>query len=183
VNLFLNTLSWAEALALLAAVLAFLGTVWSNFIARKALKMSGQQRVAEFRKEWIETLRLAICEYLTYTNRALLSELKRIETVSKLTDREIAMSSDLSKATMIEIVRSRDEAILEQTNKVNFLRLTLNPNDLEQKKILDAVMKHYRFNSEDDSKEYNQLSTEIVEATRSFLKNEWANKVVSQISN
>ena len=59
----ISKLGPTDWVALIIGLAAFAGTIWSNIVAYRALKASGQQRAAEFRKEWIDSLRIHLAEF------------------------------------------------------------------------------------------------------------------------
>ena len=78
-----SAMSAADFVALAAAFLAFGTSIWSNKIARDALKAAGKQKVAEFCREWIETLRREIADFNASVYRKKIAQ-QQLDNAKKL---------------------------------------------------------------------------------------------------
>jgi len=124
-------------------VSAGLSAAISLFISFRASK----SRVAEFRKEWIEDLRIKLSEYISMTMEI------RVEF-----ERSKKSDSDLLSEEILGLLHKRLES---------YIKLSLNPDESEHSKLLNTI----DVLSDPDSQE-TSIPT-IVDTARMVLKKEW----------
>ena len=152
----------ASWISLVASLLAFGTAIWSNKIAREAIRHGGTQRIAEFRKEWIEELRRNVAEFLM------------AEAQSRVLKNKMELMGGLpgtSEFTLSKAMQFHDahlEAEARAARSLETILLSLNPNEPAHKELLGSLKPVWE--SRDDRKISH---TEIIELTRKVLKTEW----------
>lgn len=149
-----------EGVTLIAALGALGTSIWSNFTAHKALKSSGRQRLSEFRKEWIESLRLNLAEMhalgfnrliLAETNKTLDADIENIDFVAARKKNQSEINATLDRSTHL----------------FSFITLMLNSEEEPHEKLtvcMREILKSYP-----TKKNLNEFLTQ----SRTVLKLEW----------
>jgi hypothetical protein len=150
----------ADWIALVASFTAFATSVWSNKIARDALKATGAQRLAEFRKEWVENLRLHIAEFHSLAfNRLVLST----------TNDDLGETAPSHRK--VESINRNQKEISASLMRTSYLKsyidLMLNPNE-DEHKTLSSLLKEVAV-----SRPSQENLRNLVVQSRLVLKSEW----------
>ena len=119
--------------AVIAAAAAVTSGILSNFFTYYQLKRSSQQRISEFRKDWIEDLRNKISEYLSLAYR-------RTHIKSQFDIRH-TFSPELWRATTEEMISTNEKFIF----LTNYILLNLNRTESEHISLenkMEAIFKH-----------------------------------------
>ena len=154
----------SDWIVLALGVAAFVGTIWSNFIAHKALRATGKQRIADFRQNWIENLRQHVSEFMvaSYKSDSAAKRLKVYTTKAR----------NVSQA---RVWRERKiEAEQEMIGHFSFVKLCLNPNERDHEQLLFSMTS--MMNEEWIVKAENnafEKDVSVNDAARAVLKREW----------
>ena len=127
-NVVADIMKYSDWITLGIGLAAFVGTILSNIIAYRAVKSNGKQRIADYRKEWIENLRVQLAEFDNLSNqRAVLQKMR-----SQLESNPI---HQINEELKLENMKEFNTAF-ERCRAVNsYVVLMLNPNEEDHKKL------------------------------------------------
>ena len=154
----------SEWIVLTLGFAAFVGSIWSNSIAQKALKAAGQQRIAEFRQSWIENLRLHVSEFMIASFK-FDAAIKRLAVYT-------SKSKNVSQA---RIWRERKiEAEQEMIGHFSFVKLCLNSNERDHQQLLYSMttMLNDEWIVKVEGSEFEE-DLSVNDAAKVVLKREW----------
>ena len=138
---------------LVAALAAAVTGIW-------AVRRAGFQKLAEFRKEWIENLRLHLAEYLamTYAVRAL----------DQITDIDLQKNDpELAKLKINEYQTSLNRLVQLQS----YITMMLNEDEDSHRSIIESMQLFTNSIRSGNSPEFNYA--EFEHNSRIALKSEW----------
>lgn len=145
----------AASIAAFAAIVAALASLYSVYYQASR---SSNLRLAEFRKEWIEDLRIKMSEFLSYTVDLGI----RIENLKK-------------KAGENDIIV--DEDFFERSNRQGeayaFIALSINADEKTHKELLELMGRMMGTKSSDIGALYEELGYNFIEKSKEVLKGEW----------
>jgi hypothetical protein len=162
----------AEWVAVVLGGLAFAGTVWSNYIAHKALKAAGKQRIAEFRKEWIESIRSELSVFLEKDHELKTCDIQIDQLTKMLTNRETKNEfRDSIREQGIQLKHKREAAL--SVRQGAFGKLLLNLNDEKgDNGLLVAAIEQVMIENQPIPM-WDNARNEVIEKARVVFKSEW----------
>ena len=132
----------AFAGVLISVIASSLVTLWIN-------SRASRQRIAEFRKEWIEELRQKLSEYISLTM-------------------EIRVEGELSNQEGSTVLSQKSLDLLHKRLRLeSYLLLSLNPDEIEHKKLRDKILELSA------PGELGSSIPSIIDLARAVLKKEW----------
>ncbi len=146
---------WPNTLLNSATLIAALGAV---YFSHRSLQIQRKQKLAEFRKEWIENLRTHLAEFTAATYRRATAK-QRLEVYS-------------NKSKNIQLAREWREKYMQFTEEVarhnSYIILCLNGKEPEHEELIKKMQQYV-----DEQYELVKQKPRIHELARAVLKKEW----------
>ncbi len=165
------SLTSAEIVSLFLGTAALAVSVWSNWTAYKAVKAAGKAKVAEFRKEWIESLRRDIAELLTQDINMLNCD-KQLEdlklAINNANDSQLASRL---QSEALEVIKQSSKAKADRLSAFGSILLKLNDEESYNGELVKSVKQILIAQSVAES---DQARNQLVDNARSLFKQEWS---------
>ncbi len=156
--------------AFAAAAFALIGVVWSNIVAQKALKLTSRHRLADFRKEWIESLRKDVADLLSQDTIMLntFTQLNDLKTATKGADDPSLAQRLLSES--VEVIKQREKAKADRLSSYSSILLKLNDEEAENGELIESLNSVLVANNMAES---SKARTVVIVKARALFKREW----------
>jgi hypothetical protein len=174
----LTSMSATDWITLLIGVAAFIGAIWSNITAQRALKLSGRQRVAEFRKEWLEDLRSEVAQFLTHdqSHDAFIRQIEDVKLARKGADNTLRPILDQQAVDLIALKDTEHSSRAAASAKI---QLRLNDDKELNGEILDTISSVLAAKNSEEAAKARAL---LVISSRKLFKSEW-DKLSTEMKN
>lgn len=147
-------------------------SIWSNVTAHRALKATGKQRIAEYRKEWIEELRRDIATFLAAHSQLLTSgaHQKRYAEIASWIPDDGRKDKFLHELITLQSDKKRYAETLYTSYETILLKI--NQDEVSSKSLIDEMDVVL-------AKMYEPVShAKVIAAAKSILKPEWDRVVI-----
>ncbi len=151
-----SNMQTSEWVTLCLGIAAFGTAIWSNVIAHRALRTSGEQKLAEFRKEWIENLRTHFAEFVAATYSRAAAQ-RRIDVFAKKN---------------VQLAREWREKYMQFTEEMqrhrSYIRLCLNLKEKAHETLIEMMEKYTK-----EKLDLASRDPELHELAQAAIKKEW----------
>ncbi len=153
-------------IAILVGLAAFAAAMWSNYIAHRALRAGGRQKMAEFRKEWIESLRADIAEVLAQDTFMINSQ-NQLAALKKITKEKSKIGNIDFNNEAVNVIKAREKAITDRLRAFGSVLLKLNSEDGPNGELISVLYELMK------DKNQPKRQENVVAAARVVFKSEW----------
>jgi hypothetical protein len=169
-NQVVDVMKYSDWVTLGLGIAAFIGSIWSNIIAYGAVKSTGRQLIADYHKEWIESLRKDVADLLAQ-DTILLNCDKQIDDLNAAT--KSAADTELVKKLQnetIEVIKLQQKAKAARLSSYSSILLKLNDEEAENGELIVSVKSVLVATNLAESSSARSI---VIDKARTLFKKEW----------
>jgi methylthioribose-1-phosphate isomerase len=148
----------------------FVASITAVYFTHRSLRLGSKQKLADFRKEWIESLRTDIADLLAKDTTMLncVMQLDDLKTATKNAEDSEFAKRLLSES--VEIVKQREIAKADRLSSYGSILLKLNDEEAENGELVKAIKAVLIANKLPESEMARSL---VIQKARALFKKEW----------
>jgi hypothetical protein len=148
----------------------FIAAITAVYFSHRSLKLNTRQRIAEFRKEWLESLRADVAQLLTHDSLmhncfVQLNDLKNAKKGAEGTEMEKTFTDQA-----IQVIHAREKAIADRHSAFGSILLKINDEKGVNGDFVNAIHNLLKSETLKDSAAARDV---LINSSRILFRDEW----------